>query len=449
MMLILVVLSFAIAASAFLFDSPQAIWHGYKRILSSPSPLLTDYLELGGVGAAFFNAGIMALVSVVIVAISGTKPSGAILAAVFTLAGFSFFGKNLFNSLPITSGVFLYGKLFRVQFRKLVLIGLFGTTLGPLVSLLMFGIGLPLWLGIGLGILVGLLVGLIMPPLVKSFMRFHHGYSLYNVGFTGGMIGLIAIGFLGYLGVPLEGRQLLFAGNHAPFAWWLGLFFFLLAVFGILTHRRLTAIPAAADIPPEARRPQSIWSRYGLLLMNAGCMGDDYAALYGVGVTFLNMGVTGLLALFYVLLMGGTLTGPVIGGLFTVCGFAAFGKHPHNILPIVAGVFLMNVITGVDNGAVGPILAALFGTTLAPIAGHYGIVAGLIAGMTHMAVVANVGMLHAGVNLYNNGFSGGFVAAFYIPILQLLDSRGLIWRPLITMRSDVACELKLDSADDD
>ena len=56
--------------------------------------------------------------------------------------------------------------------------------------------------------------------------------------------------------------------------------------------------------------------------------------------------------------------------------------------------------------------------TLAPIAGEYGILAGILAGFLHMSLVTNIGFLHAGMNLYNNGFSGGFVAAFLLPLLE-------------------------------
>ena len=49
-------------------------------------------------------------------------------------------------------------------------------------------------------------------------------------------------------------------------------------------------------------------------------------------------------------------------------------------------------------------MAALFGTTLAPTAGQYGVVAGILAGFLHMSLVTNIGFLHAGMNLYNNRF---------------------------------------------
>ena len=37
-----------------------------------------------------------------------------------------------------------------------------------------------------------------------------------------------------------------------------------------------------------------------------------------------------------------------------------------------------------------------------------------------MLLVGNVSFLHGGMNLYNNGFSGGFIAAALFPLLEAL-----------------------------
>ena len=68
----------------------------------------------------------------------------------------------------------------------------------------------------------------------------------------------------------------------------------------------------------------------------------------------------------------------------------------------------------VTNISPGRTLGA--GHTLAPIAGRFGIIAGIFAGFVHVSMAFNVGYLHGGINLYNNGFSGGFVAAMLVPI---------------------------------
>ncbi|MEG0214682.1 MAG: DUF1576 domain-containing protein, partial [Hungatella sp.] len=48
---------------------------------------------------------------------------------------------------------------------------------------------------------------------------------------------------------------------------------------------------------------------------------------------------------------------------------------------------------------------------------------GILAVFLHSSVALNVGMLHGGMNLYNNGFAGGFVAIFLVPVLQSIRDR--------------------------
>jgi len=55
---------------------------------------------------------------------------------------------------------------------------------------------------------------------------------------------------------------------------------------------------------------------------------------------------------------------------------------------------------------------------LAPISGRFGPLAGMLAGALHMTLTVNIVDLHGGMNLYNNGFSGGLVAATLFPLLN-------------------------------
>jgi purine-cytosine permease-like protein len=57
------------------------------------------------------------------------------------------------------------------------------------------------------------------------------------------------------------------------------------------------------------------------------------------------------------------------------------------------------------------------------VAGRFGIVAGLIAGFAHVAMTLNIGYLHGGMNLYNNGFSGGFIAATLVPLFSAVSKK--------------------------
>ena len=53
--------------------------------------------------------------------------------------------------------------------------------------------------------------------------------------------------------------------------------------------------------------------------------------MFGHGPVLVNMGVNGLFAMGYLLLTGGDLNGPTLGGIFTIIGFSAYGKHLFNI----------------------------------------------------------------------------------------------------------------------
>ena len=71
-----------------------------------------------------------------------------------------------------------------------------------------------------------------------------------------------------------------------------------------------------------------------------------------------------------------------------------------------------------------PLLALLFSTTLAPVAGEFGVIVGVLAGYMHSSVALNVGVVYGGMNLYNNGFAGGIVAMFMVPVIHsIMDKR--------------------------
>ncbi len=160
---------------------------------------------------------------------------------------------------------------------------------------------------------------------------------------------------------------------------------------------------------------------YRRIFFYKGRTPTDFIKLKGEGITYLNMGVMGIICIIYVFLLNGVFNGPVIAGIFTVVGFSAFGKHPKNAVPILIGVILSSHLHIWESSSTSVIIAGLFGTTLAPIAGKFGWIAGIIAGALHLAISMNVGVVHGGVNLYNNGFAGGIVAGIIVPILNMLQ----------------------------
>ena len=81
------------------------------------------------------------------------------------------------------------------------------------------------------------------------------------------------------------------------------------------------------------------------------------------------------------------------------------------------GVFIGSLAKpwGIDDPSIQ--LAALFGTTLAPIAGRFGWHWGLVAGFIHSSAALTTGSMHAGLNLYNNGLAAGIVASVLVPVI--------------------------------
>ena len=142
--------------------------------------------------------------------------------------------------------------------------------------------------------------------------------------------------------------------------------------------------------------------------------------MFGAGPVLVNMGVNGLLGMAYIFLVNGDLNGPTLGGIFTIIGFSAFGKHALNILPVMVGVYLGAYGMHYTPDYPSLQLAGLFGTTLAPIAGHFGWPYGILAGFIHSALVLQTGGPVAGLNLYNNGFSGGLIAIVLYPTITAI-----------------------------
>lgn len=119
-------------------------------------------------------------------------------------------------------------------------------------------------------------------------------------------------------------------------------------------------------------------------LAESGGSSCDLTEGAGWAPTLVNMGVCALIGLGYVLLVGADLNGPVIGALFTILRFAACGKHPRNIVPILAGVLLMSLAVTGRAAEPNVVLAALFGTAPGPGSGRSGWPWGVGAGAVHV-----------------------------------------------------------------
>jgi len=375
------------------------IIEGLWTIMVSRDALITDYFELAGYGAAFINSMIVMAIGFGLLCVERVKFTGMTMAAFFINMGYGLWGKNPVNILPIILGALLYVRLHRVQLSSCIYTALFGTCLAPLVTelvfILPFGRGINLLFAVG----VGMAIGYVLPTFSRHTATMHKGYNLFNVGFAAGVIAFVLVCVLKSFGI--ESGSVMIWKEESPLWLVIGLFgYFLLTFFyGLfLNGGKLKAV-------------LKIWR-------HSGRVAADFVLLEGAGSTLMNMGSVGTLCCVYICLIRGDFSGPVVGAILAAFGFAAFGTHVKNYLPVLLGVYLSTLFSRFQAAMPSMQLAAIFVVGLAPIAGKFGLVPGIVAGMLHSAIVTCTTDMYGGLNLYNNGFSAGWVAIVMVPMLE-------------------------------
>ncbi|MDQ0149485.1 DUF1576 domain-containing protein [Eubacterium multiforme] len=391
---ILLVIYLFFIVTAFIVNSPHEIFSGLKNIILTPDILITDYIEIGGIGATLINAALTSIISILILVFVGIKPNGSTIMALWLMTGFSFFGKNILNIWPVMLGVYLFSRYQKQPLLNYTLVMLLSTTLAPTVSQLSFTSD-NLTLGLLSGSIIGVIIGFILTPIATHCISSHAGYNLYNIGFACGLLATILMSIFRALGIDFE-TQLVWNTDYNKF--------FLIFILIICIYLICVGIYFGQDKKNNLNK----------IKKQSGKLVSDFYILFG-DTTYINMGILGIFSTLYLLLIGGDINGPTIGGIFTIIGFGCFGKHLKNIIPVMIGATLAAIFSVYKLSDPGVLLAILFSTCLAPISGKFGWKVGIIAGMLHVALVTNVGYLHGGLNLYNNGLAGGFVAMILIP----------------------------------
>ncbi|MGT2667175.1 DUF1576 domain-containing protein [Streptococcus rifensis] len=391
---------------AMLMPDSTGLISNYQKLLFHQTYLIHDFFEVAGISATFFNVSLHFLVAYYLnVRNNLTHLTGFQLAAAGIFIGHSFFGTHVLNILPIILGVVFYSWWSGQSFKLHTSQSLFATSTAPLVSFILLNQGISIT-SILLATGLGLFLGFVTPPLAEAFLKFHQGYTLYNTGFTTGIIAMLVYACLRYFGFEVDGVSMISTHAHR----------YILIYIALICISFMVVPLIGADFGELKVKLNKLTHRFGRLP-------DDFVMKYGRRTTFLNMGLTGMAFLIIVVLTGIPLNGPIAGGLMSIIGFSAFGKHPRNTLPIALGVLLAGYFSLGHLNDLSVILPLLFGTALAPIAGYYGIIVGVIAGFLQFNVAQSVIGLHLGLSLYNNGFSTGFVAAFMVPVLDSIKDR--------------------------
>lgn len=387
-----------IGFSLYIIHERENVFLGFFRIVTSPAILITDFLLVGGIGAAFLNSFLIVFFNLFLFKLFKVEINGMAIAALCTIFGFSFFGKNILNILPFYLGGILYTFYTNTDFKDNLITISFSSALAPFVSAVAFNNSFTFDNSYINAIVIGIVIGFIVIPLSKSFYDFHEGFDLYNLGFTAGILGSVVVAILKLYDFEIASQDLISYEYDLPLKILCASSFIALIILGFFIN-------------------DNSFKGFFSLTKDSGYK-SDFTEKYGYGLSFINMGIMGFIGTLFIVLVGQTFNGPILAGLFTLVGFSANGKNLFNIIPILTGVFLANL--GADISTFNLAISGLFGTALAPISGVFGPIAGIVAGAIHLAVVQNIGFIHGGLNLYNNGFSAGIVAGFLLPIFNMI-----------------------------
>jgi hypothetical protein len=380
-------------------SSWQDIVQGYALILMHPSILVTDYLRVAGLYPTLLNVWISTFAAIYIYQAQKTPLTGSMIAGILTITGFAFFGKNLLNTLPIWFGFFLYTKANRLHLKDSLGTFFFSSGIAPIFSFLLFGTTLPLYFSIPISLIAGTLTGFLVPIIASLTSKFHQGFNLYNTGFAIGFIAMLHGALLRALNISLA------TDGAVSFAYHQELMFITLFV-------SFLAIIVGITLDPFSDKQIFFLSK------KAVPQPTDFVSVYGLGQTLINIGMMGLYSLFVIVILGLRISGPMMSALYTILGFAAFGKTIRTSIPLMLGAYVATLLTKYSIYDLGPSIALFFVTALSPITGKFGIVFAFIAGFFHIMLTEYAFYLQGGFALYNNGFTAGFVAALIAVIAQ-------------------------------
>ena len=89
----------------FVTTPVHELWSGLMRLIISRDTLITDYTSVSGIGPTLLNVFLVMAFTLFVQRINKIELNGFVMAGLLTTMGFSFFGKNIYNILPVYAGV--------------------------------------------------------------------------------------------------------------------------------------------------------------------------------------------------------------------------------------------------------------------------------------------------------------------------------------------------------
>ncbi len=421
---------------ACLIEHDYSVFSELVTILSSPSPLVTDYFVLGSLSSAFLNTAICGLFwTFILFILDDNQHTETEFAGYFLVVAHCFYGLNFFNMMIPVIGILVFckatGKKFKDNIDKAMLSTAFGPFIGELCfryhTLLVFEVTIGSFsinlIGLFFALLLGIFLGFVIPPMLIGAKALHKDYDLYNGGLAFGLLGLLISSFM-YKSMGKEPfvsvTKNMFKPNYIAFCnCFFVSMFAICIIIGFLQNNKS-------------------FKGYGKLLNDSGYK-VEFIEKYGSSFTWMNLGFYGLMMTFYFNLVtccldGVGWTGATCGVTLAAMSFAAAGQHPKNVWPILAGFVIFEIFTlgicfasGLEKcwnlSSQEYINAVAFATGLCPFAGKFGRKTGIIAGFMCAVMCTSTSSIHCGLVLYNGGFTAGITAMLLCPLVEYYNKK--------------------------
>lgn len=392
-------------AYAFAMPDRSEMLNGLTNILLSPAQVTKDYFVIGNFSGTFLNMALVATACVLLQFLPGAVVKGSTVAAFFLTLGFTTWGINILNIWPFFLGVFLSALVRKQKLSGSVDMAMFATGLCPIVSEMLLrypgeAVHAPTWQSALLALAVGTGVGFLTPALAAHSPNLHKGFNFYSAALPAGLMGFfIVAAFYKTAGNTVPPIEATLGASQAMIAYsFFGCVFLISIITGFCLNK--FSFRGYLDILTDAGHKR------------------DYTALFGPGLALINFGVYGLFIVGYYTLIGGSFNGVTCGIVFCMVCFACAGSHPGNVWPIMVGYFLASLLGVNPINAQAIMVGLCYASGLAPIAGVYGPLYGILAGAAHYTLVTSVPALHGGFCLYNGGFTSVLIAVLLVPQLE-------------------------------
>ena len=313
----------------------------------SPAKLVTDYFNLGSLGAAFLNAGLCGLGCNLMIFLTKAKKSSTLLAGYFLVIAHCFYGLNFLNMwLPFLS-IFLYALMSKKRLGDVLHLSMFATSLGPFISDFLFRytlgdnfvFGSPkvTLVGIIIAVIFSIIAAFLIPALVNGVTKMHRGYNLYKAGVAIGLFGFFAFALF-YKSFNISTPDTLIRNNdyyetHKNLHYLFSISFFFIMFI-------LSFIIGLKGNKWTLKGYEKLWKCDGWR--------DDFPIKFGMPLTIMNIGIYGMgLLVYYIVIMlltnGTGFSGPTTGAIIAAITFSASGQTIRNVWPIACGYVIFSL----------------------------------------------------------------------------------------------------------